>query len=332
MSHALRTASRLEVIIPAEAKVAHNAPDIVDTFLWQADPRTLRFVFVSGQVGRILGADAARWLADRQPWRTIAGADRNRVEMALRRAVREDGDGEIEFTAVDADGMSFPARLIIRVARPLGAPVRLWGLMTDSSPEHRESTLPVAPTSHPLVAPPIVRRGARFAAVGLAAVLASYALVVSALRPVSADAPLVVAIQTVDQLEQILDQHAADALKLENVVGSMEASVSELVALGPEISGQITTLEALRAKISDLIAWSPPALAGRLRALLVKIDRATPKNVAPPAPESKPAPPPAGADLTRPNSEPAPGAPTSAPAAPPAAPSEAPRAPGMIDI
>lgn len=280
MSHALRVASATTTGIQAPATT--DAPDALDTFMWQADPRSLRLMFLSGQVGRILGAPATRWIEDRHPWRSIAGHDHNRVELALRRAVRFDGDGEIEFTALDAAGRAFAARLVIRVARPIGAAVRLWGLMTDISHEHRESIVRLDPAASPLVAPPIIRRAGRFVAVGIAAMFASYALAVSAIRPMTAEPPTAVAIQRADRLEEALQEHATDEALLEDAVGSIESSVGELVALGPKLAGKLDALTALRAKIAELIALTPPELAGRLRALLAELDRvAIPSSTAP---------------------------------------------------
>jgi hypothetical protein len=250
MRHALRTIPWMGPDVPAEGgAVATDSPDTLDTFLWQADPGTLRLLFVSGQVERILGAHAGEWLADRHPWRTIARGERHHIELALRHAVREVGDVELEFTATDTSGNSFAARLIIRVARPVGAPIRLWGLMTDCSREHREITRPVVRVPVTLIAPPIIRRATRFVGFCLAAIFATYALAVSAHRPMPAAPPTAAAIQRADRLGQALADHTAEEQVLESAIVSMEASVGELVGLG-RLASRRTELDALRARIA----------------------------------------------------------------------------------
>lgn len=314
-----------EATLVLDGPPTSDAPNALDTFMWQADPRTLRFVFTSGQVGRILGAVAQRLIEDRRPWHTIAGPDRHRVELALRSAVREGRDGQIDFVALDAGGRSFEARLAIRINAPQGGAVRLWGLFTDlSGGGQRLDRQPPARSALPLVAPPALRRAGRFAFLGLATVFASYALAVSTLRPLPSSPPTAVAIQRADHLENVLNDYAADETVLTEALGSIEASVVELAALEPGTLGTLPALEELRIKIAKLLALTPPELAGRLRALLAKIDRIAATPSTRPVPVSKPDPPAGGAPPASSHAPQQPSAPSGAPAEAPGPPSGVP--------
>lgn len=259
-------ADRTETVVSSGGRV----PGPAATFLWQAEPDTLRFSFVSGQVERIVGQHNDWWLSHPHPWRALAqGADRQRVHDALRSAARAGRDGELRFKAVDHAGRVFDAQLVIRVAVEAGA-TRLWGLLTDLSGEER--TFDETPARPALPSPPIFGRAARLIAASVAIASGMYALAVATVRPPDTR-PAAVAIREADRLERALDERAAEEEALARVVVQISSTVEQLVA-GAAQPEDALTLARLRDRIRALLARAVPPLSERLRRLLAQIEHA----------------------------------------------------------
>src|SRR5687767_14931352 len=101
--------------------------------LWEADPGTFRFTFVSPFAERLLGYPVRDWLDDPDFWcRHVHPDDRDRGTAIRRRAVAAGRDHELEYRTVAADGRVVWLQDIVTVELgPDGRPARLRGIMVD---------------------------------------------------------------------------------------------------------------------------------------------------------------------------------------------------------
>src|SRR3989338_2757195 len=77
----------------------------LDAIVWEADPNTWQFTFVSLQAEEILGYPISRWLTERDFWvKLIHPDDRQHTVAACRKAISEKTNHRMEYRAVAADG------------------------------------------------------------------------------------------------------------------------------------------------------------------------------------------------------------------------------------
>ncbi len=104
----------------------------VDGIVYEADPATLRFTFVSPQAERLLGFPVRRWLDEHEFWaRSLHPEDRDDV---VRRCQEHNARREshtLEYRAIAADGRTVWLRDQVRYEEDAGQPARLRGLMVD---------------------------------------------------------------------------------------------------------------------------------------------------------------------------------------------------------
>jgi len=106
----------------------------VDGIVWELEPTTQRFTFVSRRAEELLGHPIERWLAARDfSFSLIDPRDRERAEAAYAEAARGTGVIDHEFRAVAADGRTVWLR--DRVHRTESG--RLRGLMMDVTEQKR---------------------------------------------------------------------------------------------------------------------------------------------------------------------------------------------------
>jgi PAS domain-containing protein len=100
--------------------------------VWEADPATLQFTWVSSGAERLLGYPAREWLGTPDFWATLLDPeDRERVLERLRQPLIENAEGEWICCARTADGRRLHVRHRFQVVREEGTRlVRLVGLMT----------------------------------------------------------------------------------------------------------------------------------------------------------------------------------------------------------
>ena len=112
----------------------------LDAIVWEADPATFQFTFVSRRAEKILGYPVERWLTEADFWaKHIHEEDRKRSVAYCRKVTEEGRDHEFEYRAVAADGRSVWLRDTVRVLRDEHGAVRqLRGLMVDIS-ERRQA-------------------------------------------------------------------------------------------------------------------------------------------------------------------------------------------------
>jgi PAS domain S-box-containing protein len=107
--------------------------DGVGGIVWEADPQTFRFSFVSQSAERILGIPVRRWLEDPGFWPGVVHPDDREAALALRReAVARGEEHHCEYRALAADGRAVWLDDIAHVVRDAsGEPLQLRGLMVD---------------------------------------------------------------------------------------------------------------------------------------------------------------------------------------------------------
>ncbi len=109
----------------------------VGATIWEADPDTLRFTFVSQQAEAMLGFPVEQWLAGPDFWaNVIHPQDRAQALAQRRQAMAAAGNDAFEYRVVAADGRVLWLRDIVCVAsngaRKAGAgPSQLRGLLLD---------------------------------------------------------------------------------------------------------------------------------------------------------------------------------------------------------
>ena len=111
--------------------------DDLDAIVWEADPRSFDFVFVSRRGVELLGYERAEWY-EHDFWcgRLIHPDDRAVTVATCRDAVRERRDHRIEYRALTADGRVVWLRDFIRVLVGDDGDVRaLRGVMMDVTAE-----------------------------------------------------------------------------------------------------------------------------------------------------------------------------------------------------
>jgi len=101
--------------------------------VWEADPNTWQFTFVSPQAEEILGYPISRWLTERDFWvKLIHPDDRQHAVAACRQAISTRRNHRMEYRAVAADGRLVWLEDIIRVICGDQGSVRcLHGVMID---------------------------------------------------------------------------------------------------------------------------------------------------------------------------------------------------------
>jgi PAS domain S-box-containing protein len=105
----------------------------LDAIVWEADPATWRFSFVSRHAERILGYPAEQWLAEPGFWVDhIHPDDREEVVGYCRAATDEGRDHDFEYRALGPGDRVVWLHDIVRVVRDdAGRAVKLRGLMVD---------------------------------------------------------------------------------------------------------------------------------------------------------------------------------------------------------
>jgi len=104
----------------------------VEGIVWEANPETLTFKFISKQAERILGYPPAEWTNNEKFWlEKIHPEDRDWVPKYCRNAIREKRDHILEYRMIAADGRTVWLRDIVTVVIVNGEAAGLRGLMVD---------------------------------------------------------------------------------------------------------------------------------------------------------------------------------------------------------
>ncbi len=111
----------------------------LDAIVWEADPTTLQFSFVSERAETILGYPVEQWLTEPDFWvEHIHPDDRGQAVDFCKTAINEGRDHRFEYRALAADGRVVWLRDIVRIIPTAARKVpRLIGLMIDIT-EHKQ--------------------------------------------------------------------------------------------------------------------------------------------------------------------------------------------------
>lgn len=119
----------------AEERI-QDVVNTLDGIVWESDPDSLNFTYVSEQVERITGYPVADWL---EPgfWPTkIHPEERDSIVEYVRKCWREGLDRfEIVYRFIARDGRVVWLRDLVSVRRVFGQPIRVMGIMIDISRE-----------------------------------------------------------------------------------------------------------------------------------------------------------------------------------------------------
>jgi PAS domain S-box-containing protein len=106
--------------------------DAVDGIVWEADPQTFQFSFVSKQAERLLGYPVARWISEPTFCKDHLHPDDRQIVLDFcANVASEKQSRNLEYRMVAADGRAIWLRNIITVAVENDRAVRLQGIMVD---------------------------------------------------------------------------------------------------------------------------------------------------------------------------------------------------------
>lgn len=125
--------------VPAPSAPDPQTVDSLCAIIWEADPVTFQFLYVSRAAERLLGYSLAEWLSRPTFWVDLLHPDDRDIAVALCRAAVEDGrDHDFEYRVVAADGSIRWLRDLVSVGRAKDGRVdRLRGLMVDLTDSKR---------------------------------------------------------------------------------------------------------------------------------------------------------------------------------------------------
>ena len=111
----------------------------LDAIVWEADPATFSFQYVSPAAQRILGYPVERWTSEPGFWiEHLHPDDRDAAIETCVRATAAAEDHELEYRMIAADGSSVWLHDVVRVDRDVsGKPKLLRGILVDTTEKRR---------------------------------------------------------------------------------------------------------------------------------------------------------------------------------------------------
>jgi len=111
----------------------HELVDGIGSVVWEADPQTFQYSFVSQPAEKILGIPVRRWMEEPGFWPALIHPEDREATLAARReAVGRGQDHRCEYRAMAADGRAVWIEDTAHVVRDAaGAVLQLRGLMVD---------------------------------------------------------------------------------------------------------------------------------------------------------------------------------------------------------
>jgi PAS domain S-box-containing protein len=113
----------------------------VEGIIWEADPETFQFSFVSRHAERLLGYPLHQWQAPGFWVDHLHPDDRDRAVEYCLRATRELRNHDIEYRMLAADGRAIWLRDIVSLVVVDGAVLRIYGIMLDITDRKRAEEL-----------------------------------------------------------------------------------------------------------------------------------------------------------------------------------------------
>jgi two-component system cell cycle sensor histidine kinase/response regulator CckA len=123
---------RLEEALNASRRKYKQLVNSIDGIIWEAEPHTGRFLFVSSQAERILGYSVRHWINDPRFWAEhIHAQDRSTVLAIRANRIQAGRDYECEYRMIAADGRVVWVRDVVRMMSEDAGPPRLRGFMVN---------------------------------------------------------------------------------------------------------------------------------------------------------------------------------------------------------
>ena len=120
---------------------------LLDAIIWEVDPSTTQFTFVSEQAERVLGYACEEWYAPNFFVEKLHPDDREWVIEYCAHAVNDLKNHEFEYRMISADGRTVWLHDRVTVVHQQGMPIKLCGIMTDiTAKKQTESDLREART------------------------------------------------------------------------------------------------------------------------------------------------------------------------------------------
>jgi PAS domain S-box-containing protein len=111
----------------------------VDSIVWEADPATFQFTFVSEQAERLLGYPVEQWLNEPTFWKDhLHPDDRDQAVSYCMASTAKGGSYEFEYRMIAADGRFVWLQDIVSVISTNNQVVKLYGLLIDIT-EHKKA-------------------------------------------------------------------------------------------------------------------------------------------------------------------------------------------------
>lgn len=112
----------------------------VSGIVWEADPATFRFTFVSAQAEHILGYPVQRWLNNPSFWSDCIHPEDREQAVAYRTKQTKLGRAhDFECRMLAADGRVVWIRNVLHVCVEAGRPVLSHGIMVDTTEQKRQN-------------------------------------------------------------------------------------------------------------------------------------------------------------------------------------------------
>ena len=128
---ALNANQRRAEAVAAQKRFA-DLVNSVEGIVWEADPQTFVFSFVSEQAERILGYPTEKWLHEPTFWKDhLHPEDRDWTVQFCVQATAEKRSHDFEYRMIAADGRVVWMRDLVTVVVENGRPIRLRGVMVD---------------------------------------------------------------------------------------------------------------------------------------------------------------------------------------------------------
>ena len=107
--------------------------------VWEADPKTFAFSFVSEQAERLLGYPREQWISDAEFWKSHVHSDDQVLAQNSRlKGLKEEKPSQFEYRMITADGRTLWMREISTFTMEGGEPKALRGVLFDIT-EHKQA-------------------------------------------------------------------------------------------------------------------------------------------------------------------------------------------------
>jgi PAS domain S-box-containing protein len=131
--------SRVESELRVSRQKFETLVNSIQGVVWEANPNTFEFSFVSEQAERLLGYPRDQWLSDRGFWLSHVHPDDQLLAQSFRmRALEEEKSSQFEYRMIAADGRAVWLREISTFTMEAGVAQALRGVLFDIT-EHKQA-------------------------------------------------------------------------------------------------------------------------------------------------------------------------------------------------